>query len=260
MVLELRYNAIDSCKLGIFLRDRTEETYFMKSDFVLRALLLGVCTATLSFAGAVTINNPSFETLPVGGLQGCGPGVTPCNYDVGNIPGWTLSDPSNVGLLQPLSSSLVQTDGPTVVYSNSTSGAMIAQILTALLTADTTYTLQVDVGRRVGVPLGVVPTIGLYYGGGFVSNVLSGATQLGGAATGTNPAEGGWSTYSLSFTTGSSVTAGQNLAIVIGMGNGVQTTFDNVRLDAGASVPEPGTLGIAALGLIALVGKLRRSR
>jgi hypothetical protein len=95
-------------------------------------VLVFLCTlfASAAFAGTITVDNPSFETLPAGGLPaGCGTG---CAFSVAPIPGWTNTGSS--GQFQPGTqdgnfayfNSL--SDGITNAYSN---GGTISQTVGA---------------------------------------------------------------------------------------------------------------------------------
>jgi hypothetical protein len=92
------------------------------------------------------------ETLPAGGLAvttgGC-TGVPGCAYNVAGIPGWTNSGTS--GQWQPRSGTYFFNyipDRTTVAYSNDSGGTITQSVST--VTANTTYTLQVDLGNRKG--------------------------------------------------------------------------------------------------------------
>jgi hypothetical protein len=105
-----------------------------------------------------------------------------------------------------------------------------------------TYTLSVDVGRRVDVS-GVNYSLNLLDG----SNILGSCTQSGSNAS---IAAGTFTDVTLTCTTGSSVPAGL-LGIEL-TGNGRQVNFDNVQLNVttgAVSTPEPGALALAFVGL-----------
>ena len=103
-----------------------------------------------------------------------------------------------------------------------------------------TYTLSVDVGRRVDVT-GVNYSLNLLDG----SNILGSCTQSGSNAS---IAAGTFAAVTLTCTTGSSVPAGL-LGIEL-TGNGRQVNFDNVQLNVSSvSTPEPGTLAFTVVGL-----------
>ena len=196
---------------------------------------------TASLIGApVTITNHSFETgtpdLP------CGTG---CLWSFGGISGWTVSDPGapGQGLFQPSATffNLPVPDGVQIAYADK---GTISQVLAATLTGGTTYTLQVEVGKRLD-GLYVTPTVQLY----------AGATLIA-TATFSEPTAGNFSTATAVYAApDGDALAGQALSIVLGSA-GVQANFDNVRLDA--AVPEPTTLMLCGLGLVAAAALRRR--
>lgn len=139
---------------------------------ILRALSLSLMwlLTTPAGAGAIPVNNPSFETLPPGGLSsGCGFG---CSYVQDFIPGWINNpggwdlssgqfrpgpDAGNTTYFDTLS------DGPTSAYCNNGS---IQQITGITVQAGLTYTLTVDVGwRKDAGPTGFPRLLvnGVYY-------------------------------------------------------------------------------------------------
>lgn len=82
--------------------------------------------------------------------------------------------------------------------------------------------------------------------------MVSNTTPFNGAG-----ANDGWETWVTTFTTGPSpVGLGDQLRVELATTNGIQSCFDNVRLDA-VTIPEPS--GFALLGLCGL-GLLRRHR
>jgi hypothetical protein len=189
-------------------------------------------------ATTIVVANPSFETLPAGGLPfgGCGTG---CSYSIDQIPGW--ENVGDSGQFQPGSSSGNFTyfnyvpDGSTVAYTNHGS---ISQQVTATSIAGMTYTLQVSVGARND--------------GYNVSDVIV-ALFVGGDGEGvlhTYPSSGNWSVYTATVT---ARTTGDPIFIDLSS-SAAQGDFDNVSLTA--SIPEPSTwammiLGFAGVGFMA---------
>jgi PEP-CTERM motif len=193
-------------------------------------------------AGLLTVENSSFETLPMGGLPNgaCGAG---CAYSIGSIPGWT-DTAANSGQFQPGPSSgnflhfNSVPDGITIAYTN---GGSISQTIGATSVAGTTYTLTVAVGQRTDISLGL-PTEELVVG---LTNTI---------AIGVIPAPGDWNDWTATYT---ATTSGLPISIVLlgtaGTGIG-QAEWDNVRLDASISsaVPEPSTWAMVLLGFVGL--------
>ena len=193
--------------------------------------------ASPAAAGVISVINPSFEILPVGGLPfaGCGPG---CSYSMGAaIPGWTSTN-FQTGEFQPgvVAGNFAYfnsvPDGITVAYTN---GGTISQTLSAIAQAGVTYMLQVDMGFRKDVPN--PGSVALDINGNIV--FATGVPLQG---------SGDWVTYT-AFYTASALDAGQSISIILDS-QGVQGDWDNVRL----SVPEPSTLALIGVALLSLFG------
>jgi hypothetical protein len=76
------------------------------------------------------------------------------------------------------------------------------------------------------------------------------------------PADGTFAPVTVSYTSGISVTPGQQLEIRLTSLSGFQgqTNFDNITLDA-ASIPEPSAiLGLLGFGLLGIASKLRQKQ
>ncbi|MGH9375111.1 MAG: PEP-CTERM sorting domain-containing protein [Terriglobia bacterium] len=202
-------------------------------------------------ADVITVNNPSFETLPASGLHQTAGCATPgCVYEIGPIPDWTNSGVS--GQWQPGGPSGTSftnytslPDGPTRAFTDfptsSTKGPTISQIVSATVEDGGVYTLSVDVGHRSN-DVAFTPDVGLLIGGVFY------------AAAGVDPGSGNWDTWTATFT-GSAATAGDAIEIELSSGGG-QGNFDNVVLtgpSVGSAVPEPASDGLLALGLCGLI-------
>jgi hypothetical protein len=209
-------------------------------------LLMGTLSlAPSSWAGAITVTNPSFETLPNGPLPlTCGTG---CAYSTdGNIPGWTTTGAS--GLLQsgaPVNTTYFNTaaTGSTIAYANSGS---ISQTVGATVQLGVIYTLLVDVGVRkdVGDP-------------GTEALVINGNTIL---ATGVLPAAGGFSTFTATYT-GLAADVGKAITIQLATAS-AQGDWDNVRLsdNTTSAVPEPASMMLMGLATFAGAIMIRRKR
>jgi hypothetical protein len=194
----------------------------------------------------IVVANPSFETLPNGGLtQNCGAGCTFSQN--GGIPDWTSA--ANTGQLDPSNAqfNLPLPDGTVVAYST---GGNIFQILTTNVVASTTYTLQVDVGQRKDVKISP-------YSVSLLANlvVLATGNQV-------NPGAGNFLTSTAIFTTGANdPSVGQPLEIMLSGGGGGEVDFDNVRLTAspGVLAPEPASWTLFVFGFSAVVWSRKRS-
>lgn len=135
---------------------------------------------------ATTISNYSFENLPVGGLpEDCGGG---CVSGVGEIPGWTFSEPNTSGQAQPGAQlgnfTYVNSipDGITVAFSNL---ATISQ---------TVGVVQLGVFYSLSVDVGLIKTFGAL---GSVELLIGNNAPI--IATGLVPPEGDWSTYMATY-------------------------------------------------------------
>jgi hapalindole biogenesis HpiC1 cyclase-like protein/PEP-CTERM motif-containing protein len=195
-----------------------------------------------AFAGVIVVNNASFETLPPGGLNlGCGTG---CLYSTSAIPGWTST--GNSGQFQPGTPANFTSlsDGLVSAYSN---GGTLEQTVSATVVAGVTYTLSVDLGWRNDAP----------FAGS--ADLLIGSNEEF-QATGT-AVQGDFETFTATYL-GTIADAGQTISIELKAG-GVEGNFDNVRLSSSAilaSVPEPASFGMMALGIAGVASLLLRRK
>ena len=206
------------------------------------AMAAASLTSVGASAGVITVDNPSFETLPAAGLPfGCVGSA--CAYSVDAIPGWTNSGDS--GQFQPdvagnggfyINS---VPDGITVGYSN---GPTISQTVSPLSQAGVTYTLTVAEGFRKDLP-----------DPGAVELVVNGVPTL---ATGSGVQNSGdWFDYTASYT---ALTSGGAIEVVLNP-NGIQGDWDNVRLtDSVGAVPEPAAWALMLVGFGVLGSVMRR--
>ena len=145
----------------------------------------------------------------------------------------------------------------TINHSNGQSSHQAYQVLGATLTANTTYTLTVDVGDRTDLDPGG-PVLRLGTGTTYGANLLAGTvvsdtTPVNGAG-----ASDGWETWITTFTTGATPTGlGDALRVELRNDATTQALFDNVRLDA-SPVPEPSTTALLGLGGLALILRRRK--
>jgi hypothetical protein len=218
------------------------------------ALLVGsVISLASAWGGPITVANPSFETLPAGGLPLTCTGLG-CFYSVDAIPGWTNSGTS--GQLQTgvqLGNFMyfdTLPDGITVAFQ--TGAGTISQTVGPTVQTGTTYTLQVDLGYRNGLQAQGFPFAGS------ADLFVNGNRYV---ATGLTPLAGDWSTFTATYT-GLSADAGDAITIELLNISDVPASFDNVRLssDGTLTVPEPASVGLMGVGLLGLVAFARRKR
>jgi len=187
---------------------------------VAAALAASVCVRGGSAAAEpVAVTNPSFEAqTPADGTA------------IGNnLTGWTLSGPSDGGPWNPMDASYPgatdQTpdldstipDGRNVAYSN---GRTLSQVLTSTLRADTQYTLQVEVGNRLETAFAFP---------GYAVQLLANGTVVA-QESALTPSKGTFATSMLQYSAPpGSALLGRQLEVRLSS-NGVQTSFDDVRL------------------------------
>jgi hypothetical protein len=199
--------------------------------------------------GVIPVQNASFETS--GPLSGCGTG---CSYNTGPIPGWTLGGSGLAGSFEPNSSTLnlPLPDGNFIAYSN---GGTISQTLGISVQADATYTLSVDIGRRLDASGSPKNTYSIALDDGSAMLCTTPTTSNSGISAGT------FVDVTLTCTTGSVVTPGL-LTIVLTSGGvgGAQIDFDNVSLAVATPEPSAVFLMVVGLGYVALLCRYSRHK
>lgn len=209
----------------------------------------------------ITITNPSFESPTTGSGT----------FVVSSPPsGWSIygsidNNTRAVGVLNPNSTTLYSSvpDGSNVAVvfllnsgSPTNSPAGLQQTLAATLANSTTYTLTVEVGNIANDSN--FPHNQFNFSGfpGYRVELLAGGAVIASQENGVTPAEGGFATATVTYTsTASDAHAGDALGIrLINLDAtaGIEVNFDAVQLNATA-VPEPATTVLLA-GLAGLLG------
>jgi hypothetical protein len=205
------------------------KTRIIQSSAVV-ALLAGL--AGQAGATSIPITNPGFESPVL--VNGAFTQTPPT--------GW-----SGGGAFNPTTANFPgeAPEGQNTGYSN---GSAISQTLSIVLAANTTYALTVLVGDRLDTAFP-----------GYHVQLLAGSTILSECATCVTPLNGSFALVTVTYTTGASdPLIGQALSIVLDS-DGLQTNFDDVRLDA---VPEPSSLALlsSSFGAMAVAWSRRRRK
>jgi hypothetical protein len=237
----------------------------MMRNLLLLSLLGGLTLLSpAAHAGLLNVVNPSFETPALADGQSTPNGIT----------GWVGAGQVDVPIaLNPAAgvdtTTGIAPDGNNVGAAvgfnppagGPSDGAMI-QTLTSTLTADTSYTLTVDVGQMLHVPsvwVGAVPAWN-----GYTVKLLAGNTVLAQDNNSVAVPVGGFALSTVSFTAlPGNPLLGDPITIWLAAGSSVYPSvalFDNVQVNA-AVVPEPSTFVLAALAVVIGAARFcRRSR
>lgn len=188
--------------------------------------------AGIASASAIPVSNPSFATLPAGGLPIFCPG-TGCGYSEAPIPGWVNSGQSGQYQTGTQDGNFLVfntiPEGITIAFSD---GPTISQTVAATVQSGVTYTLMVDIGY---------PKVAAFDG---TADLLVNGTQY--FATGTTPSPGNWSTFTATYTAKPS-DVGDSITIQLNS-YGFQADFNNVRLTASPVGPTTQILPQLAFG------------
>lgn len=193
-------------------------------------------------ASPLPVLNPSFEGPSCGPVGGIGVTCTPENWAVTGVYAGAFFPPADAWSSIP--------DGLQVGFSN---GGSLTQALDAYIAPGTIYTLSVWVSQRWTAG-SFQPEIQLL--GGSTALFTMNLSNPGGAIpTRDEKLNWTWENWTMSWTAPTEgPIIGQQLSISLG-GDGIQTDFDNVSLDAAA--PEPGMFGLVVAGLFGLVIRRR---
>jgi hypothetical protein len=220
-------------------------------------------------AANLTINNAGFEE----------PILADNEFSLNEIPGWQVYDPSDLipdlGTTDPNVSGYGTFNPPAFIYPDEApegnhvsylylieppgSGIVgINQTLTNTLAANTTYQLQVDIGNAQAYE--DFPELAGFPG--YAVQFLAGGKVIAEDFNTLAIAEGTFATSTLSYTAfADDLNLGQSLEVRLLnllQSEGLEVDFDNVRLAATATVPEPSL--ILGLGIFGFFGAMTRMR
>lgn len=207
----------------------------------IKHLTCGLCALAIFGLGhtvsaePIAVDNPSFEADVLG--EG---GISPTIMD------WNTSLGGGDGAFNPTGAQYPPgaiPDGQNVAYANSP-GNHVDQALSASLQANSTYTLEVEIGNRLDDPFA-----------GYIVQLQAGGVVLAEDNSSQTPGTGEFVTSTVSFTTEAShPQLGQPLEIWLSA-PGVQANFDDVRLNRTDNLPpfQVPTLGSTGLLLLSIL-------
>ncbi len=230
----------------------------------MRKLLISLVALTIPAAATIIpVSNPSFEAPNLGGANGTAFsfGVTGGWTDTGTPITWNIAAyTSNIPFSSVPNGEQVAALGAAGGAANST----ISQSLTTDLAANTTYSLSFFVGQAI-------PVYGPYEG--YRAVLSANGVTLASDVDGVDPSAGSFLLDTLTFdsahATGAQLAAiGTPLTITFFEGDtptvGGTVAFDQVQLigtpDASVAAPEPGTLMLFGIGILAIARFNRSSR
>ena len=210
----------------------------------LTALLLLPSTGEV-WGATITVTNPGFETPTLSD-----------DGSVWGVSGWPSSATNVAKTWNPTTSWFPSEapEGQNVAFVNGTGNFIMQNLSSASVAADLTYTLEVDVGTRLGDGgTGWAYSVDLV-----IADTFDVAGILAQDFSSLSPSPGQFLTSTLTYTAPSSgPVIGQQLAIRLRNWGTQQVHFDDVRLIV---VPEPTSLFLLASGLIGMLGSRRLRR
>lgn len=241
----------------------------MKRTTSLPLLVAAVAMSINAHADPVSIINFSFEdpVVPDDGTFVLAPGASGTDFHAWGWVKTTGSGFQDYGIENQGSGAYTDSDGSGTplggdginnCFLNQSIDSGIANIFqdVGALQPNTIYTLTVAIGQRLDRVNGSA-TIGLLNAeSGNTDPWATGVTLA--STTDVSSIAGSFQDFVTTFTTGSSVSGDLYVgAMYVGDGT-IQASLDNFRLDA--TIPEPGTAALAALGGLGLLAWRRRTR
>jgi len=207
----------------------------MRTSFGVVLLVALFVVTSGAWAGNIPIADNDFTNPTCG--AGAGSGAN-CQPAAGT---WTVTGSAGQNAYSP-SQYLTPPDASTQVGWANSQGSLEETVGT--LAANEIYVLSVEVGSRVNTPPSVT--------GPVIELIVNGV--VAGTATGTIPAAGDWSLYTLTINSASlSSEVGDSVQVFLGSST-TQTGFSDAELNAS---PEPAMFALVGVGLLGLVTRRR---